>query len=1256
MLRFVSLFLLVGIAQSLVAYQAKPIPLSHILGSWEDVEGKVIRISKVDAKTIAVKGELGLEWRGTYENNKLRVTLKPPYTEMNPAIPEWARKQADGALVWKLNLDATEDQDGLKLTGSLLPGEVEWHEVMDPEGTESYKRSARVTGSTGTAIKLVYTKARVWQIVDTSVLEAKAAKSTTAGTEYEYALFVYGPSLPRTRKELKRLVIDTDGIQYQVLGATEDALSQHDAALRSQGWKEVKRGVSAHDANTIDKEWGCLLLNARVDPNVMPGYHKFRIGTASCGWFLDQGTAKAKLTTWREIDNSPGEPTTYAFIGEQFRAQLDVGPKFLNPTVTEIPLTIAVNGAFMLADGQLTARLDGAASTASSIYRSPEIELVGDTDPRLQPFSKIAMSGGKLLLAAEPGDNIQIGISDRKAFLCPDPVANVFVSADRDGPWIEALRRAAAADGLSTKIDLRASRGKTVEEVSNTLITQVAFYLRLQYLSPLVRFIQYCYGYTDAEMAHGDVIVRHRIKLGEHAAALLLRSEFVEQMQPIVDTLNAIKTDQDKLAYLDACSVDLLNPKSALFNVEFVDPESTSAVDSATVSPRSYELGNVYGFAATNPSRNRLLIAGFDAYRKMVLDAQKKAIAIPDNDIQGLFALTGDCFGPVIKTLIPKLMRPVVDSAGGITWQPDGIARKEVQNMATSWEAIKAQKELKSIDTEVVIAAATCALQGAGQFVKLAARIAAAANLASNVYSSYSSLANVSADSQKEMFAIGSSKILGSDRFEMVQQQKTPAWAVALNLLNLGISTKGDLATLMGRTPSGEAMGKAAALAQAVKSDGVAAITRMKPEERAKFLIAAAGVERKAAKTGVNGLTANEQEIYAGMKSLSSELEQKGAFKIDIEPGQETRAIRADAETVHVPKKELLPETPSPSPQPEQAPAAEPVEPTEPNTEYTYSVKYGDRRFLANVKELRQLKRLQREILPSGFPSGPGPWKCQGETFQLGTLLGEGEFMAVFDELNTPNAIKICKWIEGQLLGSIYEDMALAQKLLKDAQIPHLEVQIGPPPRAGESFWVRQPKMDSSMVIPRAGQLLSRPQRKAVMNLIEKLYDAKLVAEDLKTNNIFLKQLGNGDWVAGILDVDRVCKWGEFTPQINGALEIMEDGRKGLNCIMAEAPENLQNGKRLLRYDEFWKAQMEKGAWLRFGDNGDRQTFMNSVLDAEEVFSELKFMKGRNVKIELKGRLPYKAKPANSNQLADMWTNLGDRIMVKPVHSFAFAH
>lgn len=1240
-----AILLLVSLAATLAGAQTQPISLYKLLGSWVGADGKNIWISKLDEHRLKLAGGSNLDWRGTYEGNKFQFSVKPTAEAMNPDIPGWARDRVakQGSLVWKLNLTASEDKDGLKLTGELLPGEVDWQEISDPNTSEVYKQTVKVTGAPGAPIKLTYSKVPNWWINDTLVVAAQPGKSTPRGTAVNYVLFAYGPSLPGLRRELKGVLSDSDGIDYTVIGANGDraVMAGADQALMAKGWSQATDQLSASDADWVKKNWGALLIEARVGGNVYPGRYTYRIGGAKGGWFLTRGTAKATVKIWRELPDSPGEPTQYAFPGERIHLQIDALERSLTPWTSEIPLIVGVNGTWMnVGEGSssMRAKFDHSASTGSSIFMSPTVRLVHDDDPALPPQRKVAMVGGDMLLAVNDGDMVQIGLANPRQFIVDAPEENVNIVADDEGPWVNALRRAAIADGMPKDAEsLRQSRGKTVDEVSNVMITQVAFKLRLQYLSPLVRFIQAGYGFSDAEMAQGDIVARNKITLGNHAATLLLRDEFVAQMQPLVDELNAISSEDDQVAYMDAMRSEIAKENSPIGSLEVLDPSPDLTAPTNVASHTVHELYTMPFFTQRRDLQRPWLVAAFRSYRKAVIDAQQKAIDLGDGDIQGLLALTGDCFAPIVKTLVPKLMRPVHDDKGNTTWQPDTIARMEVKTLSTTWEAVKAQKEWSSIDSEVAIAAVTCALpmfSEAGAFLKAAA----AANIGFAGYAAgQSAYSYFYSDLAKQAFAVGAYRLLGSEPFDQVQAQRTPGWAVVLNLIGLGLIANGELPRLMGQMPAGHAMALAPRAVAAIEKGGIKAFALLPAEEQAAFFDAATAVATERATLGGVQLAKNEEDIAQAIEKIQQELKSRGGFQVRPPEGQiatvdPPTVLPERLQVTRIPQGEPLPpiadetnaatkvsppETPARAPPAAENPAPPPSKPANPldKTAAAYRLKRigGKTLALGEINDVAGLKTLGK--LPKGFPEAAGVWVFKGQSLTLGDKIGEGAFMVVFEEVGTSSVIKISKQIGDPARLSL-EEMQAAEKVLTEAEIPHLKIEPGPAPMGDEAFWLRQQRLPEGAVIPKFKEFLSASKRKAVMDLVDKMHEAGIAFEDCKADNIFLTEVApdSNQWTAGILDVDRCCKWGRYTESIDNILANFEAGFWRNDCLI---PGGATAGSgRLMSLDEFWKFQLKKGGWLDFGRKG----FENKVLSADEAFKRFKWLGKSTEKIDLRGR------------------------------------
>ena len=89
---------------------AKPLPLNDLLGTWTntvDTSKIEIRLDE-DRSHILLIGKGGRQWKGQYlaSLHKLLLFRTPAPEEMNPAVPEWARKSpmVAGRLRWQIEL------------------------------------------------------------------------------------------------------------------------------------------------------------------------------------------------------------------------------------------------------------------------------------------------------------------------------------------------------------------------------------------------------------------------------------------------------------------------------------------------------------------------------------------------------------------------------------------------------------------------------------------------------------------------------------------------------------------------------------------------------------------------------------------------------------------------------------------------------------------------------------------------------------------------------------------------------------------------------------------------------------------------------------------------------------------------------------------------------------------------------------------------------------------------------------------------
>ncbi|MFZ5791974.1 MAG: hypothetical protein ACOY3L_14880 [Pseudomonadota bacterium] len=129
-------------------------PAADLVGRYQ-LPGKPVDSIAVDVKLTGPSklsfAGLHDDWQGTFtpgdDENPPRVTFtrKPSAAEMDESIPEWARRQVEGTLTWRMELEF-RDCGPITLQGKWYPGEIKWREERDPSTGAIRSRTATVIG------------------------------------------------------------------------------------------------------------------------------------------------------------------------------------------------------------------------------------------------------------------------------------------------------------------------------------------------------------------------------------------------------------------------------------------------------------------------------------------------------------------------------------------------------------------------------------------------------------------------------------------------------------------------------------------------------------------------------------------------------------------------------------------------------------------------------------------------------------------------------------------------------------------------------------------------------------------------------------------------------------------------------------------------------------------------------------------------------------------------------------------------------
>lgn len=1157
-------------------------PERDLIGTWiNTVDRSRIEIQAPEKGKLRVLGKNGREWKAVYVDGTLRLTRTPTAEEINPAVPEWARKDARvaGHLVWRAELKASNDEDGYRLDGNLLPGEVHWTQKNDLDTGEPIRRDAGLATGQGQPIPLHYSKSEDWHVADTFVVSSAVGKKP--GDLSHFTLFAYGPHVPH-QWPISRPVKSRDThVEYQVLGAADD-LQKGIGGLRkawTAGWKLAKDRVNPKDAERFSS-WSALVLDAKVQGDVLPGYKRYSLANVQGGWSLGQGTARAELRIIRPLPPDPGsksepfEPTTALYFGERVRAEIRTDPPVDTPVVQ---LVIGAAGTWQVGGQGITA-------AASRVKDEPG---VFRTDPiLLVPAAQDFMSGsdGPTVCGVASGHSFQVRMADPLEFMMSSPASQATVDiAPAETLWIRALRRAAAAAGIKDipEDTWRKLAQQTALTVETRAYTEIIFKIGLAAGStPLSRYLERKYG---VRLGKGDAVVRDKITLGDHAATILLRDEFVGAMEALVAGLESYKTREQKLEFMRSWSDKIADERFAPRNLVVKGPvDDYIFVDGKKKEiRRGYPLHVFYpgGFVKDRPvkelghydlvnhapwtevrteaDRTKViedaLLEGFDLYKDYAARSLAKGKSIPDTDVAGLLELTGHGFKAIVESLLPKLMRPN-RSGGGMAWEPDQDARMHVRTINETWDLVEARKAWSEADTAMDLTLAS--------FIPYliphtAVRVGMLAlNLAINVHAGYNAISEQVRSEEERAFGLGAIEVVGSDRFNMAVAQQTPAWVVMVNMLIAGYGLSNDVPQLMASFQRGEAMPVAWVLAHDVNQSGTGALTRAPPREQAAFFAAGSALEAESAAGGGKQLSGNLEEIRDAMARVEKE------------------AAKPPPSTPRLSELDLLPQRgPSTLARPS---VCEPL---------PYSiVESGGKAYVFYDKNKTIFKIVKK--------------------------LGNGSYFTAYAIEDSKWVLKICKHIDVKGRDTL-SGIVTGQEVLEGAGFRVLQMQDSG--SAGRLYYYIQERIpqgaSEAYKVAENGRF-AMDAREAIEELFGKMLKKKIFSDDLHTANIFLERKPGTLASVGILDPDRTAYWERLTPTLREAVEDLgkEPGQFAAwnpltrSSQIGPIQSIVGSSRNPIRIDleDAWLATLEKHGYIHF-ENGRFTDGMLSVDGLEKA-------------------------------------------------------
>lgn len=1034
------------------------------------------------------------------------------------------------------------------------------------------------------------------RIADTCVVPDLVASHRVKPEAFEgsdsYRLFLYGAKIPVKSSEFRSISSDDPKLRYNVLAYDEDFTSGKLKGADQQSWARGNMVFGRALSGTQMQNYVAMpkmLLRVQLTPGVLPGRKRFKVNGAEAGWTLDQGTSEGSMRIVKEVHTEadaprtadmPTEPAGDIFLYDYVRVEvLSKSPL----TAKNLPVILGRNGIVSSPTG--TDVFVPTSQVKPNEYHTDWIQLVPTFDPRLDPdCDPKYKEPGVLYLALETGDRFQAALADPRTFREDvKPVSASVHEVPRESLWRQALRKAAKADGkYPDVVDWSRLPNQEAETISNAILTQVLFKTHLQdiYAPSYFQLLEGLYGVSASK---GDVVVKSKITLGDHAAMILLRDHFTFMMEELLTKLNGLKSVDQKVKFMKVLVADESNPAS---QIEVNDPvhldQEGNSIDKVKIRVFQHPpfLALLPKTASQDSVVTMAMLDAFDKYVKAIQASKKHAESIADNQIDALLALTGCGFKPVVEDLVPQLYMPVRRSDLPVDEMvKDRLARSRVETLDQKYEEVQAQKKYSSLDTQVVLTMASLvpvALPGGA--IKAVASLIVDSLFIGNVAGEQ---LPQFLDAERDYdFAVATYDVLGSGRLTIADAQRTPAWTVALNFLLGGYSaaTAGREALgLMSAMPKQQIVRESAKVLEQIKpGNAVAVVRKLTAEEQAAFFGRCCATEIEAGAQDASHVIAEEEEkIKTAVKELREEVKK-------------------------------LPEPVAPIAEPPAGAAAfEPVEPKP-------AVRHN--------------------------PWEPGQYRAPNNyLLKLKTLISkDSAFFDVWLMESTKRVAKILKPERDAKAARIFADIRKAQSTLEGASIPFLRQEIDPKGfyivqeaveknlDKGKEFFIVSDYVKQVQILPDGSKQYARlagEYQDAVLELVDRMRKANIAFEDFKFDNIYIRRVG-GKLEAGVLDVDRIAKWGDFTETMN-TLSFVYEATDKAGTIPGLMKGSIWNmGADVERYtrscDEYWELIFQRQGMLEFGDDAK---WANGRLDLERVEKVLPAF-GKRTFLDLSDRLP----------------------------------
>jgi uncharacterized protein YnzC (UPF0291/DUF896 family) len=731
-------------------------------------------------------------------------------------------------------------------------------------------------------------------------------------------LFIYGRDLPQDRSKPINITSLTPDVSYTLLALgsemTRNAQGEPEDPRWAAGYEKAQRQMTPEQKAAFRK-MDYLLVEVDFKESVQPGFYDLMLNRTPHSWYLEYGNRRAQINFVRETGNGTGnglneetEHTDLIFLPETVRIEVEVEDQF---TPDKIQLQLLHNGLLLMANNEPRVL------TATRVPGSPKKYLTEPINVVPEGDSRPPISAGGLEVTAKSNDSFSVKLADEGALITDPVLAHTFVPNPAEDLWSNAVKTADAAfpqDRYGSRIPLDDNR------ISDALQQELLSRRKAGANAPPPDFerdlIREELEETRNDKGIKQIVSVADLRLGHLAAMYLLRDTFIELM-----------TDyQRELAKAEFNDLIALRGFRRLIEPYMKDkdfPLSRVLVTNANKDPvasRKITLADAFEsvrpeFYAATFKKNQFLPRsqdnfdivraesyiinavkeGLDNYKDAVNRAIERAKAIKDDRaFDQLMELTGANFQPVVARLNSRLMR--FDQGKG-RWVPDLKARKYVTEIETVADRFKAKAKVSEAESQVVLLALSLLpVFAPGSLpLRLFVNGVFAADVAVNTIPDY-----IRRDAELK-FSLGASGVLGADRLNIAEAEKSSAWEVVKAVAGVSFGVVADLREVLGSVRAAERGRK---LLPKIKGMSLAELKLQPKGEQADFLAAAtqAIIDEKS---GQRALTEDDQLALKKLSELGEEAK-NAASTADADRtarknlgalGEEERPVAPAAET-----------------------------------------------------------------------------------------------------------------------------------------------------------------------------------------------------------------------------------------------------------------------------------------------------------------------------------------------------------------------